>query len=373
MSDQGFGGQPPFGQQPPGYGQQPPYGQPQQPGYGQQPPQYGQPAYGQPQQPQYGQPAYGEQPQYGQPAYGTPGQQYGGYPPTGTPPQYPGPGAPGGGGGSKRGIIVTSAIVVAAAIAVGAYFLFSGGSASASTPRDAVAKLIDAAKKNDINAAKSVACAKYANRIKQGDESGRALLAGAKIGATHQTDSTHATVDLTVKVASQTVTEPIEVVKENGSWKVCPTDTSESGSGSGSVPSNFPTSVPSNLPTSVPSNLPTTIPSIPTGLPSGLPSVPNISGINPCEFASDAFSAAETYVGLAEIGSANTAQGCVFQNQVPQSVTDSIKGGSLFTPEGSSQTGPTIQFVSVDGKTHLTVTVQKESDGKFYVTNVQKS
>ncbi|MDX2545439.1 hypothetical protein ACOT81_15690 [Streptomyces sp. WI04-05B] len=111
-------GQPP--QAPPGppTAPQPGYGYPQQtpppqPGYGypqQAPPQ---PGYGYPQQPD----AYGQQPPYGQAPYGVP--------------QPPAPG-----GGKKKTGIVIGAVAVVAAVAVGAYFVLSGGSSGGSDIAD---------------------------------------------------------------------------------------------------------------------------------------------------------------------------------------------------------------------------------------------
>ncbi|MDX2936216.1 hypothetical protein [Streptomyces ipomoeae] len=126
-----YGGQPqqpgPYGQpggQPGPYGQQPPQAAPQ-PGYGypqQAPPQ--QPGYGYPQQTPQGAPPqtppYGQQQAYGQQA------PYGQQQPYPTVPQPP---AASGGGGKKVGIIL-GAVAVVAAIAVGAYFVFGGGSGS---------------------------------------------------------------------------------------------------------------------------------------------------------------------------------------------------------------------------------------------------
>src|SRR5919198_1178642 len=147
MSDQGypdptgpsFGQDPNYGQQPPPYGQQqPPYG-PQQPPYGQQPPPYGQP----PAVPQLG--AEGTPPQY---------------------PGYPAPGTTGGGGGGRRGLIISSVVGVLVALGVGAFFLFSGGSAGADTPKDVVAKFFDAGKANNVAAAGKLVCAKdVANHV----------------------------------------------------------------------------------------------------------------------------------------------------------------------------------------------------------------
>ncbi|MFD9909900.1 hypothetical protein [Streptomyces sp. NPDC059063] len=120
--------QPPQGPPPGPYGQPPqaaPYGQPPQAPYPQQPPAAA--PYGQQPQAPYGQPP---QAPYGQAPYGQPQAPYGQVPP---PP-------PGSGGGKRTGVIIGSVAVVAA-IAVGAYFLFSGGSGSSDVADDGPHKL----------------------------------------------------------------------------------------------------------------------------------------------------------------------------------------------------------------------------------------
>jgi hypothetical protein len=77
---------------------------------------------------------------------------------------------------------------------------------------------------------------------------------------------------------------------------------------------------------------------------------------------------------MAEIGYTSYAQACVFQNSVPRAVTAVLKASSTsgyYSPAGGS--GSTFQFTSIDGSSHLAVTVSRESDGKLYVTKVEKS
>jgi hypothetical protein len=179
-------------------------------------------------------------------------------------------------------------------------------------------------------------------------------------------------------ITSELLTAPtpleIKAVKEGGNWKACPdlSGTDSSASGGASAPSDFPSQ--STLPsaTSVPSD--TGIPSLPS-LPSisGLPSIPGTGDINACSFADSASTAAITYVGLAELGQSDFAQSCVYPGSVAKATTESIKGGgsTLYSPTGSS--GSTFRFTSVDGKSHLAITVVKKSDGKFYVTKVATS
>jgi hypothetical protein len=355
----------PFPQQPqypgqPGYGQQPP--QPQQP----QQPQYpGQPSYGQ--QPQYpGQPSYGQQPQYpGQPGYGAPPP---GYPPPGYggPGGPTGPGGPGdlaaGGGGKRKGIFAGMVVAVAAAAAVATYFIFSGGSASASSPKDAVKKLFEAGKSNDINAAKKVLCdgdIAVGTATKLGS-SGRII--SYTIGKESKKNGV-----TTIEVTASTTQDPkpssaeFPVVKENGKWKVCFTkalSTIPTGAATGlpSVPTTGNTGFPTD--TGLPSS---------SGIPTDLP-----SGLSICQGSTDALSAAEAYVGAAEVGLTQFAQSCVYQNSVPLSVTTSLSG-KLYAPVSPGSGGSQFVFRSTDSSSTLTIKVTKESDGHFYITGVQKS
>ena len=369
MSDQGYG-QPAFEGQPQ-YGQQP--GQPQwgdQSGGGQQPPPYGQ------------QPPYGADPAYGQQPYGP---QFPGTPPYGTPygGDTPPPGTPTGGtGGSGKWMWGAIAAAVIVALGIGGYFLFAGGDdnggSGGSSPTAAVKGVIDAAKQGDIASAKANICAADQSLITgQASSIVTTILSTAQIGQEHiNSDGNSGTVDVTVSFAGQSTPFPVPVTKENGAWKVCP-DPSSLGSLGGisisGVPSGgAPTLVPT-FPSEVPSGIPTvpsiSVPSI-SGLPSGIPG--NLSNL--CGFATDAETAALTYVGFAEIGEIDSAQGCIYQGSVPQSVTESLKvtnSTGYYAPSGNS--GHTYQFASVDGAHHLAVTVEKESDGLFYVTKVETS
>lgn len=351
----------PYGQQPPPYdpSQTAPYGQqppPQQPPYepGQTAPYGQQPGYGTPDPSQtapYGEPLY-PGPQYGQPGYGAPG---------GPPPPYP-PAPPSSSGGGRRGLLIAGIVAVLAALGVGAFFLFSGSDASASTPADAARALLEAGKTNDVNAARGVLCAQdnALGLVSQLSANGR--VTSYSIGKTVQQNPNRATVTVTVTTSRDNTphTEPLPVVKEGGKWKVCLSDALSGGGGGGSSTPSVPGSFP---PVTIPSISIPPVSNFPTGIPG-----------NPCSFISDPETVALAYVGAAEIGETTVAQACVFQNSVPESLTASLKGNGntdLFTPTGSQ--GSTYEFASVDGSTHLAVTVTKESDGNLYVTNVVKS
>ena len=113
------------------------------------------------------------------------------------------------------------------------------------------------------------------------------------------------------------------------------------------------------------------MPSISVPSLSNLPSIPG--GFNACSAGATAQSAATEYVGMAELGYADYAQSCVYKDTVPKATTASIKGSgsTLYAPTGSS--GNTFEFSSIDGSSHLRVTVSKEPDGHYYVTKVVKS
>ncbi|MFN2561230.1 MAG: DUF4878 domain-containing protein [Jatrophihabitans sp.] len=345
-----YGQHPEFGQQP-DFGQPPPYSPPPQ--YGEQPPQYP-PQYGG----QYGEqpPEYG--PQYGA-QYGEQPPQYGLSPYTGAAPANTG--SP----GTRTGLWASIIVAVLVAAGVGAYFLFSGSDANASGPKHAVQKLLEAGKTGDVGAARAVLCQSdiAGGMLTQLQRNGK--VTSYSIGSVRQVDPTHAVVKVRVTTASGLPSAPqFPVVKEGGDWKVCLTGGAASGGGSvGAVPSGSAASLPVGLPSlSVPSlNLPSV----------NLPSIPAFS--NPCGFATAARSTAITYVGLAEIGQTDFAQGCVYKDAVPKSVTNSLKtsGSGLYSPT-SGGSGSTTEFKSIDGSSTLEVTATKEADGKFYITKVEK-
>ncbi|PZS27841.1 MAG: hypothetical protein DLM58_18215 [Pseudonocardiales bacterium] len=384
MTDQGQG-YPPYGE--PGAGGQPPDPTQQFP----QQPQYpGQPGYGephQPQQPQYPTQQFPAQPQYpGQPGYGQPQQpQYPGQPGYGTPPPgYPppgyggpggptGPGGPGGvgaagGGMNRKGLLAAGAAAVVVAAAVVAYFIFSGGSASASTPKDAVKKLLEAGKSNDINAAKKVLCKGDIALGTATDLGSSGKILSYTIGKESKKNGV-TVIEVTASTSKDPTPSSAEfpVVKEGGSWKVCFTKLLPTGLPTGlpSAPTDSgpPTDTGSPSDTGAPTD--TGFPSS-SGLPSGLP-----SGISICSASSSALTAAEAYIGAAEIGLTDYAQSCVYQNSVPASVTASLKD-TLYVPPSGASSGDTFVFKSVKGDSTVTVKITKEADGHFYVTGVQK-
>lgn len=347
--------------EPPAYQPPPPYGQPTQP-YG-QPPAYGQPpGYGQP----YGDPG---QPQYGQPGYGAPPPGFG----PGGPGGPTGPGGPGqpAGGGGRRGLWAGIGLVALLVLGIGAFLLLSGGDSSSASPKDPVKTFMEAGKTLDFDKAKSVLCKADLNDpdlVKQEDAD---RVVSYTIGTVTKKDSDHATVRVSVvtKGESKAQSADLPVKKEGGKWKVCVSDMFANLPTS--LPTGFSSGIPSEFPTNlIPTGLPTEVTDLPSGLPSGLPT----SGI--CASAEDALTPAETYMGLASFGFTSVAQACVYQDSVPQSVTARLSGGTLYTPgqdkTGDDNHGPKgeYDFTSIDGSKKVTVTVTKQSDGKYYVTGV---
>jgi hypothetical protein len=114
--------------------------------------------------------------------------------------------------------------------------------------------------------------------------------------------------------------------------------------------------------------LPTTLPTLPSDLlPSDLDSDVPTSAAELCASSSQIVVAA-AYVGLAEGGDADGAQGCVYKNSVPVATTQKLANLDL-TPTGLSTTGATLTLSGSDGST-VTVKTSVESDGKYYVTSV---
>lgn len=335
-------------------------GNPQPPQYPTQP--YGQPPYGAPPPP----PPPGYQPTqpYGPPpGYGPPPPGYGGaMPPAG--PGGPGVPVPPGGGKRRGGLYAGIGLVVAVVLAVLAYFLFTGGSSGASTPRDVVKKYLEAGKTLDVAKAKSVMCRADQSLPQLSNPDQKEKVVSYTIGTTAKKDSSHATVKVSYSTVGNSTPQSVDlpVKKEGGSWKVCVTDLIAA------LPSTLPTSLASNLPTS----LPTELPSLPTSLPSNLPTV------STCADASNPLTTAATYMTMAGFGLSAQAQGCVYQDTVPTSVTASLSGISYFPITGADKSGgnghgpkAVYDFQTPNGSKKVTVTTTKEPDGKYYVTDVQ--
>lgn len=286
------------------------------------------------------------------------------------PPAGPGgppvPGPPGGGKG-RRGLFAGIGVVIVVILALLAYFLFAGGSSSASTPKDAVKKYLEAGKTLDVKQAKKVMCRADQALPQLSNPDPKERVKSYTIGAVSKKDSSHATVKVSYVTAgsSEPLSADLPVKKEGGSWKVCVTD----------LLSTLPTSLPTSASTSA-SSLPTQS-GLPTdtGLPTGLPSSLPVTGA--CADSSSASTPAITYMTMAGFGFTAQAQACVYQDTVPKSVTTGLTGNAYF-PAGTDKTGgndhgPTgvYDFQTADSSKKVTVTTTKEPDGKYYVTDVQ--
>jgi hypothetical protein len=157
---------------------------------------------------------------------------------------------------------------------------------------------------------------------------------------------------VTIVHASVTTTEKtspdakIATIQENGTWKVCLSKSlGDSGMGGSTPPSSVTQPPPS--------------------------SSSNTSSACDSPIQS-AFGVADWYMIKIEHDEASDAQNCVWNNSVPESVAQQLSGKD-FTPDYSSggETGPFV-FNASDG-TKVTVSVTKESDGNYYVTDVAVS
>lgn len=247
-------GQPGYGQQPGGQypqsGSQPGWGQ--QPGYGQ--PGYGPPGYGQPGQqggayPQSGpQQVWGQQPGYGQPGYGPPGYGQAGYGqpnPYGQPDPYGAPPKK-----SRTGLFVgigLAALLVLVGGGVGLFFAFSGPG----SPRAVAEEVVNEFKAKNFAGIKDNICSSSRQSMEQdleilatgGDKipdqfkeayeramkSAEITLRLGKITregdrATAQvTGNMHMQLEVLgqTKTLDQDIDGEMEMLIENGEWKVC--------------------------------------------------------------------------------------------------------------------------------------------------------
>jgi hypothetical protein len=294
----------------------------------------------------------------------------------GPPPPYrapaPPPPAVGSTSASRRnraiGAVAAVAIVV---IGVIAYLLASSGSSGAATPQDAVRRLLEAGRKNDVAKATALLCAgdRAIGQVSHLLTSG--TITGYTLGAqTSQSDVTFVAATFSTSRAPVPTTEQFPVVKEGGSWKVC------FSREIAALPATLPSGgIPNfTLPTlGVPGGGPGQPTSAGTGGGAGstigapIPSITDIGRL--CTGSTSGFGVASTYVGAAEIGVPQVAQGCVYRDAVPLSVAQRLSG-KLFGPVTADPNASVIVYQSSDGSTRVTVTTAKEPDGRYYVTAV---
>ncbi len=360
MTEQGQGYPPPA--DPGAAAPQPPY--PVQPGYGQ--PYLQQPPY--PPQPGYGL-APDETAVMGQPA---------GYPPPGFGAQR---------FGYRTMLFGGIGAVAVVALAVGGYFLFSGGDGSSGSdaPVATVKQFMQAAQGHDLTATKQLLCKADVAHGLQNSVTGAARILSYSVGATTTRNGvTTVTLRSSTTLDPQPTTEQIPVVSEGGSWKVCISDETppsrlagaRPGAGRPSVgarPTRSTRPTEADLPAepgptkvihrASPARRPSASvhPSRPVAGPRPGPSI--------CSGAANGLNAAEIYVGTAQSGLATYAQTCVYANRVPLSVTRSLTG-KKYRPQTSDPNAGRYVFVASGGGSRVTVTMAKLS-GHYYVTGAQ--
>jgi hypothetical protein len=122
---------------------------------------------------------------------------------------------------------------------------------------------------------------------------------------------------------------------------------------------------------SSPGSAGTTLPGITIPQPSlGISGLPDLSAM--CTAVADVpYVPATAYVLLAMQGSVDIAQTCVYRDDVPRAVTESLSGKDLAPDAGSlGGNGP---FRYTGPGVVVTVTVTREADGRYYVTHVTVS
>ncbi len=162
-------------------------------------------------------------PAYPPPPYPTAPPGYpGGAPPTYPPPgQYPVPAPP-----PRRNPALIIGIIVAVVVLLGAgagVLLYLR--ASADTPRTAVNAWFNALKDRNVDAARNLTCARYANDFNEVDLNDEEIrtVSWNITGMTESGDSAVATIDLSYSDNGTNRNETVKfsVVKEGGDWKVC--------------------------------------------------------------------------------------------------------------------------------------------------------
>lgn len=139
--------------------------------------------------------------------------------------------------GRRTTLIGTGAVAAAIAVAVVAVFAFGGGpSSSASTPREAVRKFLDAGKANDRARAKKLLCKQDQTSSLVDDVASGGRITSYTLGADKTINNQRVVVaTYTDKDGTQSV--PFPVVQEGGNWRVCLSDIAATLG----VPSTFPT------------------------------------------------------------------------------------------------------------------------------------
>lgn len=265
-----------------------------------------------------------------------------------------------GSGGSNTKLLAALGVLIVACVVVLVLALLGtfDTARTSGSPRQVAAALLDAGKAHDVDAARKVLCERDLQTGTAGNIASMTI-SRYSIDAVSQSSDT-ATVTATVTDGGSNRVIPIPVIKEKGAWKVCLLiGANLGGSSSASAPSGSTGST-GSAPTSPAGSTP--VPSV---------SVPTDVGIDVCHTSTTAEMTAQVFVGALALGQADLAKPCVFNNSVPASTLEAIAASDTLYSQ-TSGSGSTFVFTSSDGTKKLTVTVTKESDGKFYVTGLQQ-
>jgi hypothetical protein len=264
----------------------------------------------------------------------------------------------------RRALLIAGSGVTVVLIALVAFILLRGGSATA-TPESAASAMFEAFTSNDEKAYLQVACAADVQADQDAQASGdadaepAAGLTSYSIGKTTNADATHATVSAAITANGRSTPFDVPVVKENGEWRVCLTQalstvTSSSGP-------QAPLGQAGAISTSGPRS---SLGADTTGSPG--PAASSSAGTAlTCGGQGDALTVASYYVVDIEASLLDLAKTCVYPGSVPDSVTAQLDGLELMPVNVSS--GPDFSYTA-ESKRVTVRTAQK--DGKWWVVKV---
>lgn len=257
---------------------------------------------------------------------------------------------------SQRGIFAALGVIVVAGLVVLVMAIagvFSSDSTAGNTPRKAVEDALYASKRQNLDDLKTVVCRRDLSNPELGDVVGDDHAESYSIGRVTQTGD-RASVDVRVTTAKRTSSASLPVLREDGSWKVCFSEIDDPSGPSGSDTTPPPSSD-SFSPSSPDPSLSLSTPSI-----------------NFCASATDAVTTAKYFASFVGLDLTTQAASCVYQDRISKSDVEALTG-DIYSPDQVVSSGNTFSFRAATGSSTLYVTVEKQSDGKYYVVAARKS